>query len=195
MIKRALSGTSLQVDLQGSQGYALIDHITGIRRFATKPDIVISREGKRLLIIDTKWKRLKGEMDDVKRGVGQADVYQMMAYAHVYDSNLLMLLYPHHDELPDGEGIQTLHRIADKQESRPAVATVTLSDHKSLGWRLRKLLFEKTRRSLIWELSSCIACRVMTFASACAAFTCGRAGADPPPQADVGAELSRLLPG
>jgi fructokinase len=37
--------------------------------------------------------------------------------------------------------------------------------------------------------------RVLTFASACAAFTCGRAGADPPRQAEVGAELSRLLPG
>jgi 5-methylcytosine-specific restriction enzyme subunit McrC len=142
MIKRALSGTSLQVDLQGPHGYALVDHITGIRRFATRPDIVISREGKRLLIIDTKWKRLKGKIDDVKRGVGQADVYQMMAYAHVYDSNLLMLLYPHHDELNDGEGIHTLHRIADKQESRLAVATVALSDPRSVGSRLRSLLFE-----------------------------------------------------
>jgi fructokinase len=37
--------------------------------------------------------------------------------------------------------------------------------------------------------------RVLTFASACAAFTCGRAGADPPRQAEVGAELSRLLRG
>ena len=36
--------------------------------------------------------------------------------------------------------------------------------------------------------------RVLSFASGCAAFTCGRAGADPPRQADVGAGLSRLLP-
>ena len=35
--------------------------------------------------------------------------------------------------------------------------------------------------------------RALSFASGCAAFTCGRAGADPPRQADVGAELSRLL--
>jgi len=35
--------------------------------------------------------------------------------------------------------------------------------------------------------------RVLSFASSCAAFTCGRAGADPR-QADVAAELSRLLP-
>jgi fructokinase len=37
--------------------------------------------------------------------------------------------------------------------------------------------------------------RALSFASGCAALTCGRAGADPPRQADVGAELSRLLSG
>jgi fructokinase len=36
--------------------------------------------------------------------------------------------------------------------------------------------------------------RVLSFASSCAAFTCGRAGADPPRHSDVGAALSRLLP-
>jgi fructokinase len=36
--------------------------------------------------------------------------------------------------------------------------------------------------------------RVLSFASSCAAFTCGRAGADPPRQSDVGAALSRLRP-
>jgi 5-methylcytosine-specific restriction enzyme subunit McrC len=140
MFRRALSGTPFQVALQGPQSYALIDHATGTRRFATRPDIVVSKDGKPLLIIDTKWKRLKGEIDDAKRGVGQADVYQMMAYAHVYNSNSLMLLYPHHDELGIGEGLLTLHRIADKKDSRLAIATIALSDPKSVGMRLRRLL-------------------------------------------------------
>jgi fructokinase len=35
--------------------------------------------------------------------------------------------------------------------------------------------------------------RVLSFASICSAFTCGRAGADPPRQSDVGAGLSRLF--
>jgi fructokinase len=34
--------------------------------------------------------------------------------------------------------------------------------------------------------------RALSFASSCAAFTCGRAGADPPRRSDVGAELARL---
>jgi fructokinase len=35
--------------------------------------------------------------------------------------------------------------------------------------------------------------RALSFAAICAAFTCGRAGADPPRRSDVDAELSRLL--
>jgi fructokinase len=35
--------------------------------------------------------------------------------------------------------------------------------------------------------------RVLSFASICAALTCGRAGSDPPRQSDVGAALARLL--
>ena len=36
--------------------------------------------------------------------------------------------------------------------------------------------------------------RVLSFAASCAAFTCGRAGADPPRRSEVGPALSRLLP-
>jgi len=36
--------------------------------------------------------------------------------------------------------------------------------------------------------------RALSFAAACAAFTCSRAGADPPRVADLGMELSRLFP-
>lgn len=44
--------------------------------------------------------------------------------------------YPHHDEVIIGEGLLTLHRIADKKDSRPAIATIALSDPKSVGMRL-----------------------------------------------------------
>ena len=37
--------------------------------------------------------------------------------------------------------------------------------------------------------------RALSFASTCAAITCGRAGADPPRQSDVGPALSRLFAG
>jgi 5-methylcytosine-specific restriction enzyme subunit McrC len=139
MLRRVLLGTGLDVRLQGPRDYALIgDDLAG--RFATRPDIVISRNGNPLLIIDTKWKRLKGLLDDPKRGVGQGDIYQMMAYAHVYRCSRLMLLYPHHNEIGPKEGLLSSHRINGTEDTRLSVASVMLWDLASLGNRLEKLV-------------------------------------------------------
>jgi 5-methylcytosine-specific restriction enzyme subunit McrC len=131
------------VDLQGPQSYALIDQKTGARRFATRPDIVISQNGRPSLVIDTKWKRLKGAIDDPKRGVGQSDVYQMMAYAHVYDCRRLILLYPHHHELAEEEGMLAVHQIANKTDSLIGIATVDLVDPRNVRPFLERLLLSK----------------------------------------------------
>ena len=120
-LRRVLVGTGLDVRLQGPRGHALIaEDLT--RRFATRPDIVVSRNGDPLLIVDTKWKRLKGVIDDQNRGVGQADIYQMMAYAHVYQCNNLLLLYPHHDEIGAEEGVSSKYRINGTEDTRLSIA-------------------------------------------------------------------------
>lgn len=138
-LRRVLAGTGLDVRLQGPRDHALIaSDLTG--RFETWPDIVVSRNGKPLLIVDTKWKRLKGLIDDRKRGVGQADVYQMMAYAQVYRCNRLMLLYPHHYEIGAEEGLLSSYRINGTEDTRLSVASLMLSDLASLGNRLEKLV-------------------------------------------------------
>lgn len=138
-LRRALVGTGFEVRLQGPPDFVLIadDHT---RRFATRPDIVVSKNGKPLLIVDTKWKRLKGAIDDPKRGVGQADVYQMMAYAHVYGCNRLMLLYPHHADIGSDEGVLSTHGIVGTKDTRLSIASVALSDFGSLGNRLIQLV-------------------------------------------------------
>jgi fructokinase len=51
----------------------------------------------------------------------------------------------------------------------------------------------RIKRGTLAQLSSDELGRVLSFAATCAAFTCGRAGADPPRQSDVGPALSRLL--
>jgi 5-methylcytosine-specific restriction enzyme subunit McrC len=133
-LRRVLVNTGLDVWLQGPRAHALVaDDLTRTPRFATRPDIVVSRHGDPLLIIDTKWKRLKGIIDDPKRGVGQADVYQMMAYAHVYQCNRLMLLYPHHDQIGAEEGMLSSYRITGTADPRLSVTTIMLSDLTSLG--------------------------------------------------------------
>lgn len=138
---RALAGSGYEVRLQGPRGYALADLQTGQNRFATKPDITIASRGAPVLVIDTKWKRLKGAIDDPKYGVGQADVYQMMAYAHVYQCERLLLLYPHHGVLgSEAAGLTCVHRINGTDDSRIGVATVSLSNPKAAVGQLRQLL-------------------------------------------------------
>jgi 5-methylcytosine-specific restriction enzyme subunit McrC len=125
--------------LQGPIKHALTDE-RGTERFKTRPDIVISRAGRPLLIIDTKWKRLAGVIDDAKRGVGQADVCQMMAYAQVYECDRVMLLYPHHGEIGDDAGRLSRHRIVGTDDSIVTVASVGLVDIGTVGAALRALV-------------------------------------------------------
>src|SRR6185312_12139452 len=140
-LRRALSGTGLEVRLQGPQDHAL-QADDGVRRFATKPDIVVRWQGAPVLIVDTKWKRLKGAIDDPKRGVGQADIYQMMAYAQVYRCSRVMLLFPHHNELGGEEGALSVHDIRGTDGSRLTVASISLSDLGDIADRLRALVLD-----------------------------------------------------
>lgn len=126
-LQRALRHSGLEVRLQGPRDHVLIGQ-DGARRFATKPDIVVSRGKAPVLIIDTKWKRLKGTIDDPKKGVGQADIYQMMAYAHVYQCDRLLLLYPHHIEMGERDGLHPAHKVNNTTDTQLSVATISLSN-------------------------------------------------------------------
>ena len=53
----------------------------------------------------------------------------------------------------------------------------------------------RIKRGALAQLNADELCRALSFASACAAFTCSRAGADPPRHSDVGPALSRLFVG
>lgn len=67
----------------------------GRSRFQTKPDLLVKRGNKTVLVIDTKWKRIVADPEDPRHGVSQSDIYQMMAYGQLYTCPSLMLLYPH----------------------------------------------------------------------------------------------------
>lgn len=102
LLRRALASApwarGIDVVTQGGARRCLGDwNETGVaegKHFATFPDIQLKRGSDVLAIIDTKWKRLDANPLAPKRGVSQADVYQMMAYARLYRCERLMLLYP-----------------------------------------------------------------------------------------------------
>ena len=113
LVSRALAGTRHQVKLQGGRKYCLTGE--GGQLFQTKPDILISLDGRIVHVIDTKWKRISSQIEDRKQGVSQADVYQMMAYAHLYDAPRLTLLYPHHAGLSQHDGVQSRFKITGRE--------------------------------------------------------------------------------
>jgi 5-methylcytosine-specific restriction enzyme subunit McrC len=108
LLGKALAPQGYEVVSQGGLRHCLneiaADGTSGRSLFRTKPDCMVCRDGRALLVIDTKWKLLTAAGRDVKRGVSQADIYQLMAYARLYDSARLMLLYPHHADL-EGQGV------------------------------------------------------------------------------------------
>lgn len=115
LVTRALAGSEYSVTLQGGRLFCLTSLDDDRAVFQTKPDILIWRTGQVAHVIDTKWKRISDRIDDPKQGVSQADVYQMMAYAHLYKATRLTLLYPHHRELGDEDGIRARFRVMGQE--------------------------------------------------------------------------------
>jgi len=120
LLRRALAGSGLQVVAQGGHRDCLFEGEAG--RFRTKPDVIIRQGGRVVMVIDTKWKRMTPQIDDPKQGVSQGDVYQLMAYSQLYNCPHVMLLYPHHGELPP-DPICTRYAIGAKN----AAATLSLA--------------------------------------------------------------------
>lgn len=127
-LRRALVGTGLEVVSQGGFECCLGDYSRDVicrgRLFRTKPDIIIRDDTRVVGVIDTKWKQLASDPLDAKHGVAQSDVYQLMAYARLYDCKRLMLLYPSSAGAP-GE-IRRSNGIA-KGTERLDFATVDVS--------------------------------------------------------------------
>lgn len=142
LIARCLSGTQFSVHLQGGRLFCLTSEPDGRGLFQTRPDIIIRRGGKVVHIIDTKWKRIAARVDDRKNGVSQSDIYQMMAYGHLYDAERLTLLYPRHQGLDGCPLLLAQNRITGK-ETALETACVRIESAASLMDDLDELLFPK----------------------------------------------------
>ena len=72
------------------------------KAFWMKPDITLQRGGSNEFILDTKWKRLKSEAEEpTKRGIVQADMYQLYAYGKRYGCRTVALVYPQTNEFSE----------------------------------------------------------------------------------------------
>lgn len=118
LIQMAVSGTGRIARLQGGRKCCLtVTDGTDRALFQTRPDILVYEGSEVVQVIDTKWKRISSRIEDPKQGVLQADVYQMMAYAHLYRAPRVTLVYPHHAGLQEGEGMQSRFTISGHSAS------------------------------------------------------------------------------
>jgi fructokinase len=96
------------------------------------------------------------------------------------------------------KGAQAWHREAGAVEVQAPIVdvvdTIGAGDSFQAALLFALRAIGRIGRQALAHTSSEELGRVLSFASSCAAVTCGRAGADPPRQSDVGAALSRLLP-
>jgi fructokinase len=96
------------------------------------------------------------------------------------------------------KGAQAWHREAGAVEVQ--APTVDVADTIGAGDSFQAALLFALRaigrigRQALVQMNSQELGRVLSFASSCAAFTCGRTGADPPRRFEVGAALSLLVP-
>lgn len=130
------------VKVQGGARHCLHPEDGADAVFATFPDIQLWRNGRVGLVIDTKWKRLADRAQNPKMDVAQADVYQIMAYAQLYQCERLVLLYPHHSGLTSPLPVH--HRVAAPNGPvHLTIATVDLTSHQRARAGLTLLLGER----------------------------------------------------
>ena len=74
-------------------------------------------------MIDTKWKTLDHREHNL--GISSADVYQVLAYAHRYQTDLAVLVYPHRGALGQA-GVQKEFLIQGGHADSVCVRVVTV---------------------------------------------------------------------
>lgn len=127
--------------------YLLREASDNTRKFKLQPDLLITN-GKQSpkLILDTKWKCLKADVEDRKNGVPQADMYQMYAYANRFDCADNVLLYP------DVTGVTPKTYLLEGAQKRIRVETINLNlDFSELSGRYQ------FRRELLGILTKVVA--------------------------------------
>ena len=97
------------------------------------------------------------------------------------------------------KGTQAWHRAAGsvlvEAPTTNVVDTVGAGDSFQAALLFALRAIGRIKREALAQMNADELCRALSFASACSAFTCGRAGADPPRRSDVAPALSRLLAG
>ncbi|MDU2458724.1 5-methylcytosine restriction system specificity protein McrC [Clostridium sp.] len=134
LLKETIEDESITVNTQEKSKYLLHNKNTGRNEIALKPDIVIYKDNKPKIIIDTKWKSTSLDGREI---YSQSDIYQMYAYITTYkECEKCILLYPKVNE-------DVVHSIwmlnSDFRDKEIIVREVSLENYGDTKMELAKL--------------------------------------------------------
>lgn len=135
LLKESIEDKEITVNTQEKLKYLLFNKNTGRNEIALKPDIVIYKDHKPKMIIDTKW---KSASIDGREVYSQSDIYQMYAYITTYtECEKCILLYPRVNNEVVHSKWKLNNNISDKEI---IINEVTLESYTETKNELLKLL-------------------------------------------------------
>lgn len=97
LLKEVFNNTNISINTQEKSRYLLWNTLKERNEIALKPDIVIYKDNKPKVIIDTKWKSSSINNREI---YSQSDIYQMYAYITTYtECEECILLYPKFEDI------------------------------------------------------------------------------------------------
>ena len=97
LLKEVFNDTNISINTQEKSRYLLWNTLKERNEIALKPDIVIYKDNKPKVIIDTKWKSSSINNREIYY---QSDIYQMYAYITTYaECEECILLYPKFEDI------------------------------------------------------------------------------------------------
>lgn len=124
-IKKVMIPNGWEVSTQDKQ-YSLFTTHDEKKLFALRPDIVMSKDGK-TIVLDTKWKQLS-DNERINYGISQADMYQMYAYSKKYNAKDVYLLYPVTEELRKYKDENEIHFHSKDKNSVETIVHIFFVD-------------------------------------------------------------------
>jgi 5-methylcytosine-specific restriction enzyme subunit McrC len=125
------------------------------KKFQLKPDLILEFDDRKL-IGDTKYKIVYQDKNDLKKGISQSDLYQMIAYAIRFKVNEIVLFYPNtiNNQTPNNSELSIIDELADNEEIQIKsfqlpIINFALFDNNYKSEHSLKLDFEKTKEELI----------------------------------------------
>ena len=125
LLKEVFNDTNISINTQEKSRYLLWNTLKERNEIALKPDIVIYKDNKPKVIIDTKWKSSSINNREI---YSQSDIYQMYAYITTYtECEECILLYPREENISHSEW-KLNQNIGDK---RISISEISLESYET----------------------------------------------------------------